>query len=203
MSESANQRPGLWKLTNKRSAKIWLNVTNILRRRREIELCFDITGRGITAWFHGAWRSKYCEGIYFCIYLLLCNPIPLRCLSVADTKWCCLLFSETLNIHGHTDPGIFHLFTSDHGPPSQMASDEAAAAEPSLLLLVRSCNPRLWLATGDPCVSALTLHVSSDVIINYWCWALLRLRYGLCTPPWHSPPDPLIGPLWGSWETGN
>ena len=129
--------------------------------------------------------------LYF--FITLCNPIPRSLPNVTDTNDAPPL-SRALNIHGHRDPGVFHLFTSDHHNSYPWRQMKLQRERSLRLLLVRSRDSGLLLVRTEALPPDLTLHDSPDVIINYWRCAVH-----------HLDTHPLT--LWlahcEAWDTGN
>ena len=118
--------------------------------------------------------------LYF--FITLCNPIPRSLPNVTDTNDPPPL-SRALNIHGHRDPGVFHLFTSDHHNSYPWRQMKLQRARLLRLLLVRSPDRGLWLVRTEALPPDLTLHDSPDVIINYWRCAV-QVYTTLTLTPW-------------------
>ena len=175
-------------------------MSQIFWREGEDRILFWYPKTGIIYQPDSFWFLKLkilSEFLYFFIIIhykhcAVCNPI----LRVTDSKWCSAL--QGIEYSWPQGSWCFPLVCIWPGPRQhKWRQMKLQRPRDHRLPLARAGNAGPWLVSGEPTLPDLTLHDSSDVIINYWRWALL------CTPPWHSPPDPVIGPLWGSWDTGN
>ena len=175
-------------------SKIWLNDTNILLCReggREKEFCFDIPGRGFTAF--GSWSLTYRRGIYFYISLLpsaIQFPAVYRMwqtpmmLLLSPGHW---IFMATQIIVFST---CLHLTIIIHKWRQMKLQRERTHGLP----LAGSRDSGRGLVRAEAPLPDLTLHDSPDVIINYWRCAVH-----------HLDTHPLT--LWlahcEAWDTGN